>query len=190
MARVKRVWLNGPYQFDEEGRLVTAGGPQLANPALRCWAQRGERLRAVRDLKRSQNDRAAAIKTSVNLPTWGHVAAVVRSFQERGVAASLAMAKADHSEAYKQLPVRNDRRILADLTLEGPESDELRGSVPQAQLFGATEAVSRYSAVSQGMATAAVRWLKLPRLGYFDDFGVTRRPQSPQCRMRFGLSQL
>ena len=33
--QVRKEWLDGPFQFDEEGWLVTADGPQVANPALR-----------------------------------------------------------------------------------------------------------------------------------------------------------
>ena len=48
----------------------------------------------------------------------------------------------------------------------------MRGFIPQTQLFGATAAVLHYNTVSQAMASLAVRWLKIPRLGYFDDFGI------------------
>ena len=50
----KKGWLDGPFQFGEEGGLVTAEGPHLANPAFRFGAQQGEKLRAGGDLKRSR----------------------------------------------------------------------------------------------------------------------------------------
>ena len=42
----------------------------------------------------------------------------------------------------------------------------------QTQLFGATAAVFHYFAVSRAMGTVAVKWLKVPRPGYFDVFGA------------------
>ena len=54
LAHVAKGWLEGPYQFNEEGSLVTAGGPQSANPSFRFGVQQGEKLRAIGDIKRSQ----------------------------------------------------------------------------------------------------------------------------------------
>ena len=81
MDQVEEGWLRGPNVFDGEGGLVTDDGSQLANPAFRFGAQQGEKLRAVDNLKRSQTDRATAIRTPVNLPIWGHFAAVIRTFK-------------------------------------------------------------------------------------------------------------
>ena len=103
--------------------------------------------------------KAGAIQTPVNLPTSGHFSAISRVFREAGFAECLAMAKADHRDAYKQLPVRGGRKMLAVAILRGPKSGEMGGFGPHTQLFGATAAVSRYSAVSKVMATLAVRWL-------------------------------
>ena len=89
-----------PIGFDEKGGLVTAQASQLANPAFRFGAQRGGELRAVGDLKRSRTNRAAAIRTPVNLPTWGHFAAVIRTFQGKGAKENLATAKAGNKDAY------------------------------------------------------------------------------------------
>ena len=172
LCQVEKGWLQGPFKFDDEGNLVTNEGPQLANPAFRFGVQQGDKLRAVDDLKRSQTNRAAAVRTPVNLPTWDHFSAVIRSFQERGLSENLAMAKADHRDAYKQLPVRDDHKMFAVVTLKEPDSGEMRGFVPQTQLFGATAAVLHYNTVSRVMASLAVRWLKIPCLGYFDDFGI------------------
>ena len=97
---------------------MTEEGPQLANPAFRFGVQLGSKLRAVDDLKRSTTNRAADVRTPVKLPTWGHFSAVIRSFQERGLPGNLAMARADHRDAYKQLPVRDDRKVLAVVALK------------------------------------------------------------------------
>ena len=172
IAQVEKGWLHGPFAFDEEGNLVTEEGPQLANPAFRFGVQQGTKLRAVDDLKRSQTNRAAAVRTPVNLPTWDHFSAVIRSFHEKGMSENLAMAKADHRDAYKQLPVKEDHKMLAVVTLKEPDTGEMRGFIPQTQLFGATAAVLHYNTVSRVMASLAVRWLKIPCMGYFDDFGI------------------
>ena len=85
---------------------------------------------------------------------------------------NLAMAKADHRDAYKQLPVKEDHKMLAVVTLKEPDTGEMRGFIPQTQLFGATAAVLHYNTVSRVMASLAARWLKIPCMGYFDDFGI------------------
>ena len=53
LERVKKGWLNGPFQVDEEGRYVTVDGPKLVNPAFRFGAQQRQKLRASDDSKRS-----------------------------------------------------------------------------------------------------------------------------------------
>ena len=115
----------------------------MGNPAFRFRPQQGEKLGAVGDLKGSQTNRAAAIRTPVNLPTWSHFAAVIRTFQGKGVKGNLATAKAGRVDAYKQLPVGTDCEMLAAAALKDPTTGLLRGFVPQTQLFGATAAVFR-----------------------------------------------
>ena len=66
------------------------------------------------------------------------------------------MAKADHKDAYNQLPVCEEHRMLAVVTLKGPDPEEMRGLSPHTQLSGATAAVFYYDAVSREMATLAV----------------------------------
>ena len=99
MEQVKKGQSNGPFQFDEEGRIATVGCPQTVSPAFGFGAQQGQKLRAVDDLKRCQTNRAAAIETPVNLPIWGHFSATIRTFRESGVQGNLSMAKADHKDA-------------------------------------------------------------------------------------------
>ena len=65
-----------------------------------------------------------------NLLTWGRFAAVIRCFQEHGEGRSYgrqAVAKADHIDAYRQLPVKNDHKMLAVVTLKGPDSGGTKG---------------------------------------------------------------
>ena len=97
---------------------------------------------------------------------WDHFSATIRTSRERRVEENLLIAKADHKDAYKQTPV-----LLAAVALKSEESGVLRGFVPQTQLIGA-------------MATVAVRWLKIPRLGYCDDFGITAAESAVQDALR------
>ena len=110
MDQVAKGWIDGSYGFDEEGELVAAEGSSLANPAFRFGAQQVGALRGVDDLERRQTHRAAAMRTPVYLPVWGHFAAAIRT-RKSGLKGNLAAAKADHEGAYKQLPVKNGRNV-------------------------------------------------------------------------------
>ena len=67
----------------------------------------------------------------------------------------------------------------------GPTTGPLRGLIPWAQqLFGATAAVPHYNAVFRVMATMAVRWLKIPHLGYFDNFGMIATESTVQDALK------
>ena len=70
LNQVDEGWLNGPFPFDENGKLMAGNGPQLVNPAFRFGAQQKAKLREVNDSKRSQTNRAAAIRAPLNFPTW------------------------------------------------------------------------------------------------------------------------
>ena len=58
------------------------------------------------------------------------------------------------------------------MALKDPASGKMGGFIPKTQLLGATTMVLDYNAVPRVMATLAVRWLRIPCVGYFDDFGV------------------
>ena len=93
-------------------------------------------------------------------------------FRGGQVEESLAFAKADHSAAYKQLPVCEERKRPAAVSPRDPRSNEEGGFAPQTQLFGATAAALDYNTVSRVMATVAARCLKVVRRGYFGAFGI------------------
>ena len=82
------------------------------------------------------------------------------------------MAGADHWVAYIQLPAQEERKKLAAASLRGPQTGKTRGSIPQTQSFGATAAALHYNTLSRAAATIAARWVKIVRMGYFDDFGA------------------
>ena len=87
---------------------------------------------------------------------------------------------ADQKDTYKQLPAEGDYKVLPAATLKDPESGVLRCLVPQTQLFEATAAVLRYNAVSRVTGTVAARWLKIPRLGFLDEFGMLAKESAMQ----------
>ena len=128
-----RRWLRGPFPYDDEGRLVTRLGLQLANPAVRFGVQREGEFIAADDLKRSETKRAAAIQTQGNLPTWDHFEAISSLFQESWASECLATATADQRGAHKHQPVLEEREMLSVATQQDPKSGKTRGFVPRTQ---------------------------------------------------------
>ena len=51
------------------------------------------------------------------------------------------MAKADHADAYKQLPVATNDELAAAVTLKHPADGGWYGFIPHTHLFGSTAAV-------------------------------------------------
>ena len=158
LDQVDTGWLDGPFPFDGDGKLVAGAGERPADPACRFGVQQGKKLIPVDDCKRSQANMPTAIRTPVNLPTWDHVAAIISTFQGKGMSGNLA---------YKQPPARDDHKMLAVVSLKDPAS----GKMPETALLRNGSCAPFYR-VSRGVATAAVRWLGIPRLGRFDDFGL------------------
>ena len=76
------------------------------------------------------------------------------------------MAKADHADAYKQLPVATKDELAAAVTLKGPVGGEWYGFIPHTQLLGSTAAALHYNCLSRVIASLACRVLKIPRVGY------------------------
>ena len=165
---------------------MTGLGPRLANRASRFGVEQGRQLTAVGDLRRSRTNRAAAAYTSIN-PLSGS-----GMFQEADISERLAMATADHEATYKQQPLWGARKMLAIVALRGPNSGKMRGSATPTQLRGATAAVLHYSAVPRAAATIATSRLKIPRLEYFDGFGiVTTEPRTQGALASFAdLSEI
>ena len=84
------------------------------------------------------------------------------------------MTKGDHEGACGQLPVSaRDGRAAVDVPRD-PRGGELSGLARKTRLLGSTAAVLRYNCFSRIMAPLACRVLKLPCVGYRDDFGVIR----------------
>ena len=93
------------------------------------------------------------------------------------------MAKADHADAYKQLPVATKDELAAVVTLKDLVDGQWYGFIPRTQLFGSTAAVLHYNCLSRVIASLACRILKIPCVGYYDDFGIIL----PECLIKDGL---
>ena len=91
------------------------------NPAYKFGAQQAEKLRAVDDLKRSSTNEAATVLTPINLPSWDHIAEMCTFFRKQGETRPLAMSKADHADAYKQLPLKHEDGLEAAVALQSPK---------------------------------------------------------------------
>ena len=102
-------------------------------------------------------------------------------FRESGTPESLATTKADHGDAYKQLPVRGEHKMLAVATSQGPNSSKMRVSASEILVFRTSNAALRYKEVLRLVAKIALRWLRIPRHGYCGDFGIATS-ESPTRR--------
>ena len=98
-------------------------------------------------------------------------------FYLKGERRPLAMATADHADAYKKLPATTNDELASAVTLRRPADGEWYGFIPHTQLFGASAAVLRYNCFSRVIASLTCRVIKIPRVGYYDDFGII----SPEC---------
>ena len=104
-------------------------------------------------------------------------------YYREGDSRPLAMAKADRADAYKQLPVTTQDELTAVVTLKDLVDGRWYGFIPRTQLFGSTAAVLHYNCLSRIIASLACRILKIPCVGYYDDFGIIL----PECLVRDGL---
>ena len=183
MEQVKKHWLDGPHRYSERGELIANDGPVLANPAFRCGIQQGPKLRAVDDLKKSAANDATFVSTPINSPSWNHKAQMRVPFHLKGGRRPLAMATADHADAYKQLPVSTKDEPAAAITLRHSVDGEGYGFIPHTQLFGSTLAVLHYNCLSRVIAALTCRALRTPHIVRYGEFGVI----SPESSIKTAL---
>ena len=150
--REKELWggaMEHVEEWDAAGQLLAGEGPQMVSPVLRFRATQGEKLRAIDGIRRSQTNRAAAVRTPENLPARGHFAAAVGYFRKGGTSTSRATAKADRRAACKLRPVTEEDKQVVVVTLLYKRTEKMRGANPRTQLVGAMAAVLRYNTVSR-----------------------------------------
>ena len=87
----------------------------------------------------------------------------------------LSFWKADHRDAYKQLPIRQDHAGYCVVVLKGPDGVAY-GFRPKTLLFGSNVAVVEYNAVSRFVSVLYTKVFGLPCISFFDDFaGVAHK---------------
>ena len=82
----------------------------------------------------------------------------------------LAIAKIDHGNAYKQLPLIPERKKFSIIVARNPRDGMLYGAYPSQLMFGSVSAVQHYNVLSRIIATLCVRVFRMPLVGYFDDY--------------------
>ena len=70
--------------------------------------------------------------------------------------------------------------LAAAVTLKDPVDGQWYGFIPRTQLFGSTAAALHYNCLSRVIASLACRVLKIPCVGYYDDFGLIL----PECLIK------
>ena len=97
---------------------------------------------------------------------------MIELFMKKLGCGKIGLAKADRPEAYNQLPLVPSRRLLATVLLRGPRSGSWRAFPPNTRLLGSAAALLQYNCLCGAMAPSATRILKIPVMGYFEDFGM------------------
>ena len=82
------------------------------------------------------------------------------------------MARADHSGAYKHLPIRGVDAHAAVVPVRNPEDGEHCDFKLKTQHVGWAAAVFHFTFFSRKVAPLARSGLALPRVGYYDDYDI------------------
>ena len=85
----------------------------VGNPAYGPGVQQADKLRVAGHLRRSSTNEAAAVRTPINLPSWGHLVQLCDLYRFRGESRLSAVAKADHAYAYNQPPLATADELSA-----------------------------------------------------------------------------
>ena len=172
MAQVAKGRLEGPPEYTSEGGLLIDGDPTTVNPASRFGAQQADVLRFVDDFKRSSTNEATSVRAPIHLPSLDHIAQLPDLSRLQGDGGPLALANLDHADAYWQfLSAKADGKSAA-ASLQNPMDWMAYGFAPRTQLSGPTAAALRCNGFSRAVASQAYAYQKIPRIGYYDDFGI------------------
>ena len=172
VQQVKKGWLCPPDLLDSAGKPRNSPSSRY-NIAFRFGAKQDAELRACDDLKHSLANRCCWNKTPIKLVSWGHLAQLSSITTEQGDEWHLF--KADHEDAYKQLPIAPDDQQTAIVALRNPTSGNWFGFATRTLVFGSVADVLRYNVLSRIWAALCVRLLGIPLVGHFDDFAALAR---------------
>ena len=130
----------------------------------------GGKIRCCDDFKRSGVNGSAGSLSKIDLPSVLSLVETARLCPDRdGNARSLCFWKADHEDAYKQLPLRREHAKYCTIIARGPDK-EIYAFRPKTLLFGSNLAVTSYNAVSRVVSVLFSKFFGIPVLSYFDDF--------------------
>lgn len=160
-------WSGSLFVYDQEAEFRV--GDELLEVNL--GVRQGEKLRAAYGLKTATNQ-ASAVNTPISLPSWGNIAQICELYGQDGAHRPLATAKADHADAYEQLPLKEEGQPTAVATFQIPAITARYGFIPRTLLFGSTAAVLHYICLSRLLASPVCPFLGIPCVGYYDDYGM------------------
>ena len=122
----------GPsFSYTAKGKLPVNGERRVVDQAYRPGALQTDKSRGVGNLKRRSTNEAAAARAPINLPSWGHLAQLRDIYRFRRESRHFTMAKADHADAYKRLPLAAEAELAAVASLRNPGGRLLFGFVPR-----------------------------------------------------------
>ena len=101
-----------------------------------------------------------------------HVAQLCEPRSRGGDHRPLAAAQAGRADAYNQLPLQEEDRLTAVATLRRATRKARYGFIPRTQSFRPTAAVLRTFCSSGALAALVRRFLKIPRVGDYDNYGM------------------
>ena len=169
LEQVGKGWLCAPVELAPSGQ--PEGFPKYGfNVTFRFGVEQAAKLRACDDLKHGLTNTACAVRTPIQLVSWGHLAQLCRRSCESS--RGWALLKADHVAAYKQLPLVPAGQAEAIIALRRPKSGKWYGFVSRALMFGDTAAVLHYSVFSRLVTALVNRLFGIPLICFFDDFAA------------------
>ena len=128
--------------------------------------QQGEKVRCCDDLRRSGTNARAAPRSQVTLPGITTLADIACRCAP---AKNVLLWKADHRDAYKQLPA-DPAHSLKSVVVFRDRSGKLVGAPPRTLVFGSSLAVLGYNLVSRFICAIYCLFFKLPLIAFYDDY--------------------
>ena len=118
-------------------------------PASGFGVQRENESGPVDKSKTSELIKGAAIHAPINLLSRGHAARITPLFGRQGFACRVSMAKTDHADTCKQVPVRRKDKYAAAATGRDPGAGELNCFFSKTSQFGSASADLRCNCFSR-----------------------------------------
>ena len=168
IGQVEKGRLTPPNPLATSGGILFCDG-RAVNAAFRFPVAQMDKVRACDDLKYGEVNPACDTRTPITLPNWGHIGRICLDVADSE--RKWPFFTADHSAAYKNLPLDPGQADACVVTLRLPTDGGRYGFFPRTLLFGETAAVLHYNGFSRIVAVFANIFFGLPVVSYFDDFG-------------------